>query len=215
MKITTILFDLDDTLYSPDCGVWGLIREKIDLFMISRLDYSQEDVTKAREGFFRDYGTTLRGLQATHKIDTDDYLNYVHDVPIEDLIKPNRMLIELLQKMPQKKAIFTNADRIHASRVLKSLQIDKYFDNVVDILDTDPYCKPMREAFQIAMEKLSVSDPATVLFFDDNLHNITTAQSLGMQTVWVNSNAQNTEDKGLKIKNINEFHSLIPEFMAG
>ncbi len=215
MTIKTILFDLDDTLYPSNCGVWSLIREKIDQYMKLRLNYSDSDVAEARDGFFREYGTTLRGLQAVHKIDTDDYLNFVHDVPIEDLIQPNNNLKVLLPQLPQRKAIFTNADRLHANRVLKSLQIDIYFEQIIDILDVDPYCKPMQEAFQIALDKLSITDPKTVLYLDDSPRNIATAQSIGIQTIWINNSAFQSQHNGLELARIDDFGNLIPEIMAG
>ncbi len=31
------------------------------------------------------YGTTLKGLQIHNKVDTDEYLAYVHNVPLENL----------------------------------------------------------------------------------------------------------------------------------
>ncbi len=215
MTIKTIIFDLDDTLYPSDCGVWSLIREKIDQYMKLRLNYTDSDVAEARDGFFRKYGTTLRGLQAVHKIDTNEYLNFVHDVPIEDLIQPNKNLKVLLAQLPQRKAIFTNADRLHANRVLKSLQIDPYFEQIIDILDVDPFCKPMVEAFQIALVNLSISDPTTVLYLDDSSRNIATAQSIGFQTIWINNSAFQSQHIGHELVMIDDLGDLLPEIMDG
>ncbi len=55
-------------------------------------------------------GTTMRGLQIHHQIDTDDYLAYVHDLPLHDYLYPNPQLRSLLTSLPQRRWIFTNAD---------------------------------------------------------------------------------------------------------
>ena len=37
MQYTTIFFDLDDTLYSPDTGIWSAIRERMNQYMLLRM----------------------------------------------------------------------------------------------------------------------------------------------------------------------------------
>jgi fumarylacetoacetase len=45
MSIDTLMIDLDDTLYPPSTGVWGLIGERIDLFMQERVGLPAERIT--------------------------------------------------------------------------------------------------------------------------------------------------------------------------
>lgn len=213
MNINAILFDLDDTLYPVTSGVWSLIRENIDLFMMSRLQYPATEVSRAREGFFRQYGTTLRGLEATHNIDPLEYLQFVHNVPIDKLITSNTYLGKMLSKIPLRKAIFTNADRLHAKRVLEALAVDQYFETIIDILDVKPFCKPMRESFEIALKKIGVNQPSSVLLIDDSMRNINTAQSLGMPTVWVNNSIDHHDYGGFQIKQIEDFYDIFTKIM--
>ncbi len=185
--LKVFLIDVDDTLYPADSGVWDAIKERIDLYMHERLHIPWEEVLTLRSDLFHTYGTTLRGLQITRDIDTPDFLQFVHDVPVDQLIHPNPTLAEILNRYPQRKFVFTNADRSHARRVLARLQLESCFDGIIDILDVDPYCKPMNEAFQTALEKIGVDDPHQVVFIDDGLHNLAVAYDFGLYTIRVGS----------------------------
>lgn len=214
MTIELLLFDLDDTLYSGSSGIWSLIRDRIDLFMISKLGYTPENVHPCRENFFLEYGTTLRGLENVHHIDPLEYLNFVHDVPITQYLSPNIQLDTMLTNINKRKAIFTNGDRQHAKRVTDALQISDHFEKTVDILDVSPYCKPMLESFTIAFDKLKVTDTRRVLFIDDNLRNIQMAEKLGLQTVWVTENGQTQNDEYVQINNIENLLDIYPDLVC-
>jgi len=213
MNIELILFDLDDTLYPSSSGVWSKIRERIDLFMIEKLGYKFENVHEAREEFFRKFGTTLRGLESVHNIDTSDYLEFVHDIPLNSFIKPNLKLDKILSSIPIKKAIFTNADRNHAKRVTSALQISHHFDDVVDIIDVNPFCKPMLESFQIAFRKLGINDPQKILLVDDNSRNIKVARSLGLETILVSENNGNFQNGQRQISRVEDLIESYPELI--
>lgn len=208
MNISMIIFDLDDTLYPPSNGIWTLLRDRINLFMVENLGYSKSDALIAQVEYFNKYGTTLRGLQLEHHIDPLKYLHFVHDVPIQKLIKPNAILKDFLSSIPQKKVIFTNADHWHANRVLEALDIRKFFEEIVDIMDIQPFCKPMAEAFEIAFQKLGIRDTSSCLFVDDSLRNVTVAKSLGLQTVWVSDNHNGFDHSNYKINKIEEIIDL-------
>lgn len=187
MPFTTLFFDLDDTLYSPNNGVWAAIRHRIDLYMQERLNIPTTEIPELREDLFRKYGTTLRGLQILWHVDEYDFVNFVHDVPIDRMIAPDPALGVLLSGYPQRKFIFTNADRNHARRVLNRLGVAGCFEGIVDILEVSPYCKPMPEAFAVALRKTGVTDPRECLFLDDGLNNLAAARALGFYTIRVGS----------------------------
>lgn len=210
MNVTTIIFDLDDTIYPSSIGLWSLIRDRIDSFMITRLNYSPDQVSKSRNEFFVQFGTTLRGLQAVHKIDPHEYLKYVHDIPVSDFLKPDQKLKNILRLYPQKKVIFTNSDRWHTDRILTVMGIREEFQQIVDVLDVSPFCKPMREAFDIALKKLEIKDPSTSLMIDDSIRNINAAKSIGMQTLWVSKNIQ--DDISIDTPQIEKIEDLLSIF---
>jgi putative hydrolase of the HAD superfamily len=211
MRISTLFFDLDETLYPQESGVWDAIADRIDSFMLDILKFPQEEILPMRSRLFKQYGTTLKGLQSVCEIDTGHYLQYVHDVPIEALLKPNLALREVLLRYPQRKVIFTNADLPHAERVIKALGLEGCFDLVVDILDIAPHCKPEPEAFQIALHKAGNPPPEECVLLDDKPSNLAIARQLGMYTILVGQNGNCPEGAHAAINLLEELpHVLQP-----
>ncbi len=174
MRFTTIFFDLDDTLYPPESGLWKAIKERMNNYMRDRMDIPEHEIPILREKYFMQYGTTMRGLQANHNIDSDDFLAYVHNLPLKEYLTPNPTLRSVLASLPTRNLIFTNADINHAKRVLAALELNDLFDTIVDVNTVAPYCKPMPESFQIAMKIAGESDPSKCVMIDD-LHRTTRA----------------------------------------
>ena len=187
MTLKTIFLDLDDTLYPPSAGIWPAIGERIDLYMIERLHLPPEQVPALRRQLFTQYGTTLRGLVVTLHIDQVDYLDFVHDVPVDSMLRPDPRLHAVLSGLPQRKVILTNADRKHAGRVLEALQVADCIDQIIDILDVTPYCKPQPGAFECALRIAAESDPAQCVLVDDGVPNLASARQVGLHTVHVGS----------------------------
>ncbi len=180
MHYTTIFFDLDDTLYPASSGLWPTLKERMNRYMIERMDIPVEEVPRLREKYFRTYGTTLRGLQANHTIDVQDFLAFVHDVRLEDYIRPDAIQQSVLAALPTRNVIFTNADVHHARRVLKVLQIEQYFADVVDVNKMDPYCKPSPQAFALALKAAGEEDPSQCVMIDDLPHTTRAARTFGL-----------------------------------
>lgn len=185
MRPELLLFDLDDTLYPPTTGLWEEIGARIDDFIFETLNMPREEIKPFRTNLYQQYGTTLRGLQILHNIDPHAYLDFVHDVPLEQYLQPNQALRDALQKIPIKKWIFTNADIKHAQRVTRLLGIGDCFNRIVDVLDVAPYCKPMPEAFQKVLEMTDFQNAQQVALFEDTRKNILTARELGFYTIQV------------------------------
>ncbi len=180
--IRVILFDLDDTLYPHDSGVWEFIRERIDQYMFEELHFPAEQIPGLRYRLWKQYGTTLRGLQAEFHVDMDAYLKYVHAVPLHDFLLPDPILSETLSALPQAKYIFTNSDAAHARRVLDHLGITHHFRQFIDIYAMAPHCKPQEQAFRKALEIVGCN-PENCLLIDDSPLNLETALHLGINTI--------------------------------
>lgn len=183
MPITTVFFDLDDTLYPASSGLWVAIRERISLYMHECLGIPWEDIPDLRRRYFEEYGTALRGLEANYPIRQEDYLAFVHDLPLKDYIQPDPNLRAVLENLKTRKLIFTNADSAHARRVMKTLEVVDLFEDIVDINDLTPFCKPMPESFQRAMFRAEEIDPARCVLIDDMQRNITGAHEFGLRTI--------------------------------
>ena len=183
MKFTTIFFDLDDTLYPSSTGLWLAIKERMNIYMRERMGFDPAEIPQLREQYYRQYGTTLRGLQAHHNVDVEDYLAFVHDIPLDAYIQPNPSLCGLIASLGTRNLIFTNADASHARRVLTALALDSCFETIVDVNAVAPYCKPMPESFQIAMRMAGESDPTRCVMIDDLPRTTKTAREAGFFSI--------------------------------
>lgn len=184
-----LLFDLDETLYSPDTGLWPLIGERITRFIQERLGVSLEEAQALRFRYAREYGVTLAGLLRHHAVDADDYLEYVHRLPLGDYLKPDLALNGMLARLPLPKAIVTNADAAHARRVLDHLGIRRHFHHIIDLRALNFVHKPQPEAYRQALALLGATAPECV-FIDDLSRNLAPAHDLGMVTILVRPRAE-------------------------
>jgi pyrimidine 5'-nucleotidase len=191
MSYTTLFFDLDETLYAKGNGLWDAIATRMNEYIRVKLNLPPEDVIELRRNYYQSYGTTLRGLQLHHHVDTDDYLAFVHDLPLEEFIQPDVQLRNLLLSLPQRKWIFTNADSDHASRVLKIIGLSDCFDGILDVRAIGFLCKPEVEAYQRALTLAKEDNPENCVLLDDSIRNLIPAKDLGFTTILVGSNGSN------------------------
>jgi putative hydrolase of the HAD superfamily len=210
MKYEIIFFDLDATLYPDSNGLWSAILERIDLYMHERMSFAQEDIPRLRYDFFINHGTTLRGLQIHHQIDPIDYLDFVHDLPLQEYLSPDPRLREMLLSIPGRCWVFTNADSPHANRVLNILTIHDCFEGMIDVLMMDPLCKPREEAYLFALKHVGASDPERCVLLDDSVRNLIPAKEIGLFTVLVGSNGTHP-GVDRSVADIHDLPKTVPE----
>ncbi|HET7144530.1 MAG TPA: pyrimidine 5'-nucleotidase [Anaerolineales bacterium] len=208
MRFTTIFFDLDDTLYPSGAGLWKAIKGRMNDYMREHLDIDEKEIPQLREKYFLQYGTTLRGLQAHHKIDSDEYLAYVHDLPLKDYLVPNPIQRSIIASLPTCNLIFTNADIHHARRVLTVLDLNNLFTAIVDVNAVAPYCKPMPESFGIAMKIAGETDPSRCAMIDDLRHTTRAAREAGMFSILYN-NSWSVDDADTHFTDWNELVNIL------
>ena len=121
-----------------------------------------------------------------HKINANEFLEFVHDVDLEFLKKNEPLKIEI-EKIKEKKIIFTNGSKAHASNVTSRIGIEQLFDGVFDIVDSDFYPKPSMEPYKKIIENYKIV-PEYCIFFEDIARNLKPAYELGMKTVWIENN---------------------------
>jgi putative hydrolase of the HAD superfamily len=185
MVFETIFIDLDDTLYPSSNGLWQTLRNRIELYMVEIMKLPPEIVPSLRKELFLKHGTTLRGLSEIYKIDEQEFLDFVHNVPLTQYLRPDPDLRETLAQYPQRKVIFTNADTNHANRVIVTLGLEGIFDQIIDVRDIRPYCKPQPEAFQIALKLANVLNPQDCVMIDDSRPNLIGARDAGLFTIQI------------------------------
>ncbi len=210
MRFTSLFFDLDDTLYPASSGLWDAIRDRMNTYMQRMIDLPLPEIITLRQSYLEKYGTTLRGLQAHYEVDRDDYLAFVHDLPLEQFIRPDPALHSLLLTLPQRRWIFTNADGNHARRVLKILGMGDCFDGIIDIRAIDFACKPDKVAYERALALTGDNDPGQCIIFDDSTRNLAPAHEMGFYTVLVGKNGAHPE-ADRTIPSLHELKSCVPE----
>jgi putative hydrolase of the HAD superfamily len=208
MPITTLFLDLDGTVYPNENGIWEAISNRMEIYMYEMLNIPKDDIPTIRQNFYHKYGTTLKGLQENYSIDQYEYLHFVHDIPIDQYLKPDDTLRDLLKSIPITKWIFTNSDHAHSERVLNALEIRDLFDGIIDVTIMNFVNKPDPLAYNYAVKIAGNPEPINCVFFEDNLKNLLPAKELGMKTVLVGKNI-NSFGADFSISTIYEIKNII------
>jgi len=210
VAFTTLFFDLDDTLYPPQNGVWAAIRERMNIYMLEKLRLPPDKIASLRRSYFETYGTTLRGLQTHYHIDPDDYLAFVHDLPIRKMVQPDAELRKLLLSMRQRKFIFTNADSAHARRILEALELQGCFDGIIDVHSLNFHCKPEPVVYQMALDLAGETSPQHCIYLDDSPRNLAPVRPMGFFTVLVGDDS-NSGAADRAIRGLHDLPRAMPE----
>ena len=96
------LFDLDNTLYSGATKVFDQVDKKMSEFISNKLNISKEEARKIQKNYFIEYNTTLNGMIKNHKIDANEFLEYVHDIDLS-FLKRDEVLKEQIEKIEGKR----------------------------------------------------------------------------------------------------------------
>ena len=177
------IFDLDNTLYSGKTKVFEQVDKRMSKYISDKLDVTEEEAKKIQKNYFYEYNTTLNGMIKNHKIDPDEFLEFVHDINI-DFLQKDPELEKEIKKLNGKKIIFTNGSRKHALNVTRRIGIDQLFDDIFDIVDCNFIPKPSMEPYKKLVEKHKI-DPKLCVFVEDIARNLKPAYEMGMKTVWI------------------------------
>ncbi len=189
------LIDVDNTVYPKQLGVFDAIDVRINQYMKNLLGMSDEQIDKLRKFYWNKYGTTMSGLIKHYHIDPYHFLDYVHDIDIESLIKPNPLLFNKIKSIKAVKIAFTNAPKKHAVRVLEALGIIDLFVDIFDIISANFKGKPNRYAYEKIINKTKADRYAMI---DDWEVNLKTAKALGFFTILVGESCVDGVDLCIK-----------------
>ena len=179
----TWVFDLDNTLYCSSTNLFSQVSARMTGFIADFLGVDGDEAFRVQKKYFREYGTTLRGLMHHHDIDPYRFLDHVHDVDL-GMIGPDPSLNAALATLSGRKIIFTNASTEHAGRVMNRLGIAEHFEGVFDIADAGFVPKPEPAVYLQLVERHKF-DPKRSVMVEDMARNLKPAADLGMTTVWV------------------------------
>ena len=200
------VFDLYNTLYSPEEDIFSQIDKRMTEFIISKFNVNEEEAFNIQKKYFLEYGTTLSGLMKRENIDPDEFLEFVHDINLE-ILKPNIELSKIIKNLPGDKFIFTNGSKKHAENVLKQLEMSGIFDDIFDIKESNFIPKPNINAYLNFIDKTKI-EPDVSIMFEDIGRNLEAAKKLGMKTVLIKRNVPMRNDK-FKTK---DFESLWEDY---
>ena len=188
------IFDLDNTIYDINLGLFKKISNRITDFIMSKYSLDIDQAKKIQKEYYLKYGLTLRGLIVEKKLEPDEFLDYVHDVEHPEL-KKNDQLISKIRILEGKKIIFTNATSKHAKKILKILELEHDFDQIIDIKDLEYIPKPDKRSYKKLLECLNLNKENLdkTIFFEDTVKNLIPAKELGITTVWM-KNSINEKD---------------------
>jgi putative hydrolase of the HAD superfamily len=185
--IETWLFDLDNTLYPVESGFMRDVERRITDFVMKVTGLDREEAYKLQKVYLRDHGLSLTGLMLHHGVDPAEFHAVFHDLSLETLAKDPE-LVAAIERLPGRRLIFTNADDVHAERVLGRLGLSHLFNDVFHIGSFDYVPKPDPLAFE-RMSQAHAIDPCATAFFEDSEANLAPAAELGMTTVLVGPHA--------------------------
>jgi putative hydrolase of the HAD superfamily len=181
------IFDLDNTLYPASCRLFDQVDVLIGRYIAKLLSVDDVEARRIQKQYFREHGTTLRGLMQQHGVDPHDFLDFVHAID-RTPVQPNPALADALDRLPGRKFIFTNGSVPHAEAVLDRLGIGGRFDDIFDIVAADFEPKPRIEPYRRLIERNRIVAPRAAMI-DDLPVNLAPAAELGMTTVLVRTDS--------------------------
>jgi len=219
----SVIFDLDDTLYSSNTGIAQATKRNIDEFLVQKFGFPLAQASSLKTELFKKYGSTLAGLRALgYDIGADEYHSFVHGRLPYDVIKPDFQLRNILRSIRQRKIIFTNSDEIHAMKALDRLGISDCFEQIICFETMNPnlskstrpdefpvILKPSLDAMNIAIDAAEV-DPHRTLFLDDNIRNIASGKAVGLRTALI-GRREMTKEADYAMEDVHEIVQVIPE----
>lgn len=200
--VDTWVFDLDNTLYPASSSLFPQIDVRMRRFIAERLGLDLDAAFRLQKQYYREFGTTLRGLMLVHGIEPAAFLDYVHDID-HSVLAAAPDLDDALAGLPGRKLVFTNGSEGHAVKVLERLGIGRHFAGIFDIAAAGFVPKPRPETYDLMVARHGI-DPRGAAMIEDIHRNLVPACAIGMTTVWVNEAdhpdaavvAQDTTDLG-------------------
>ncbi len=186
MPFDLAVIDLDNTLYAADSGVFACMDKRMTAFVARELGMDAAEANALRLKYWKEYGTTLRGLMLHHGMEPEAFLHEVHDIGVHEMLSPDAKLNEALGNLPGRKVIHTNGIREHADRVLDTLGIAHHFNAIYDIRFNRYQPKPCADTLSALIESEDMAANRT-LVIDDMENNLAAARSIGAQTALIST----------------------------
>ena len=192
-RVTAWIFDLDNTLYPPDSGLWPAIEERITHFLIEHsgldgrlrtrfaallLPSARDDAARPRRGGRRSAARISR-VRPRHR-------PFVAEAQSGARAE--------IARLPGRKLIFTNGSRRHAMATVEQLGLAGLFEDAFDIVAAGLVPKP-RTRPTTRSSPLTASIPSHAAMFEDIAKNLVVPKARGMTTVLVAAKPGQTDHR--------------------
>ena len=188
------LFDLDNTLHDASHAIFPAISANMNTYIARVLDDGVTPVTQARVdaarlGYWKKYGATLLGMMRHHQVSASDFLKQTHDLhDLRAMMRSETGLGRLLQRLPGRKILLTNAPLEYSTHVMRHLDLGRHFAHHIAIEQMHVHRqlrpKPSKLMLSRLLRKYGVAARDCILV-EDTLANLKSARQLGVRTVWV------------------------------
>ncbi|OMO61203.1 HAD-superfamily hydrolase, subfamily IA, variant 3 [Corchorus capsularis] len=217
-RFNSLLFDLDDTLYSCNIGIAEVVKKNTNDYLIEKCGFPESKATRIRDELFHSHGSTFAGLRALgYDIDVGEYLKFGYlRVRVSGEFKGLTFCSNGYSSNSG------NSDKVHATKVLKRLGLEDCFDQIICFETLNPnlpnstrpdefpiVLKPFVEAMKIALQ-VSQVDPRRTLFLDDSVRNIAAGKAFDLWTCLVGKTVK-TKEADYAMENVNDLGQVIPE----
>ncbi len=179
-----LIFDLDGTLYPYSQAVEDNVDQKIKEFFCRRLNLTMPQVEKLMSDVRAQGKYEADVVESEFGIPIEEFIEDICDVYV-GMLQPNPQLAELLERLPQRKFIFTDSTKKHVADVLKQVGIPAgRFELVADTGSIGYKFKYDDGAFA-EFFALSGIKPEESIMFEDSRTNVKNAKAAGLATVLI------------------------------
>jgi putative hydrolase of the HAD superfamily len=188
------LFDLDNTLHNASHAIFPAINANMNTFIARTLGNGDtpadaEMVNATRLAYWKRYGATLLGMVRHHEVSMDSFLREAHHFDdLATMIRAERGLGRLLQRLPGRKILLTNAPRRYSHDVMRHLGLHRHFARHISIEAMQVHRqlrpKPSKHLLRKLVAKERTSAGRCILV-EDTVETLKAAKALGMRTAWV------------------------------
>ena len=208
------VFDLDDTLYPANSGLYSQISKNICAYVMKKLNLDEKTAFALQKEYYHKYGATIRGLMMEHNVDPKEFAYGIQNLDLSPL-KKNPQLKKSLQALPGKKVVYTNGAPPHAEQILDKLGLTDCFEGVFSIWDADFIPKPDLRGYSKMLKFFDLNAEESIMF-DDSPANILGAKKAGMHTVWISSNVENNKYCSVDTKDFCDYETKdVMTFLSG
>ncbi|MFC3107895.1 pyrimidine 5'-nucleotidase [Undibacterium arcticum] len=188
------LFDLDNTLHDASHAIFPAIHQNMNAYMARVLGDGDTPadaatVNAVRQQYWKRYGATLFGMIKHHNVKPADFLREAHRFDdLTSMIRAERGLQRLLQRLPGRKILLTNAPRQYSRQVLRHLGLHRHFARHIPIEAMQVHGqlrpKPSKALLRKLLARERISAHRCILV-EDTVDNLRAAKKVGLRTAWV------------------------------